>query len=206
MKKLLLLPVFLLFSCALFSQNFEGIVEFKKQEGTKTETSVWTIKGDMVRVDEFEPGSRVLKGCYLINTKDSTVRYLNHKEKTVSNHGIIKAAIPVGTTTEETKNNKEIQTYKTTENVVKTSGDSSFSYWISTGKFGFFKTAAYLLGPQNTYINYYWALNPGENTMPILVQRKNGKGEETGRFEAIRIEKRTIDANLFNVPADYKQL
>lgn len=208
MKKLLLLPLFSLLSCALFSQSFEGIIEFKIQEGTTTENSVWYVKDNMVRIDEFEPGSRVLKGCYLINTKDSSWKYLNHKDKTVkSPSGWGGSSIPSGCTSEQTKQSKEILDYKTSETILKTPGDSvTFSYWLNTGKFGFFNPALTILGTKNTFLYYYWALSPKENTMPLLVVKKNAKGEETGRFEAIRIEKRTIDVNLFNVPADYKQL
>ncbi|HTF04499.1 MAG TPA: DUF4412 domain-containing protein [Bacteroidia bacterium] len=204
-KHLWLLFVCLSMTAALTAQDFEGIVEFKKQEGKSQENWVWYVKGDQVRVDEFQPGSRVLKGCYLMNTKDKTAKYLDHTAKTWSNHVAAPSTAPAGCTVAETKNSKEFQSYKTTEYTLKTPVDTMhFSYWISTGKFGFFKPAVQLLGPTNMYFKYYWALEPKDNTMPMLVTRKNAKDEETGRFEVTRIEKRELDANLFNVPADYK--
>lgn len=189
----------------VYAQDFEGIVEFKLQEGTAIENSVWYVKGDMVRVDEFETGTRVLKGCYLINTKDSSIRYLDHKAKIATAFTRLVPFILIGTTVETTKNTKEVLTFKTTESVVKLPGDSTLSYWMNNGKFGFFKTAAKLMGPLNTYFNYYWVLDPKDGSMPMLVIKKNSKGEETGRLEVIRIEKRDIDEKLFAVPADYKQ-
>lgn len=204
MKKFLLFTLSLLSCAVIHAQDFEGIVEFKQQEGTSVETFVWYVKGDMVRIDEFETGSRVLKSCYLINTKDSSVRYLDHKAKTSAAFRRIATAVPSAATVQETKNDKELHTYKVTESIVKVQ-DTSFSYWMNSGKFGFFKPAVKLLGNQNMYFRYYWALDPKDNSMPLLITRQNSKDEETGRYEVTRIEKRTIDANLFTVPSDYKQ-
>lgn len=203
--KNLLLSMFILFTIGATAQDFEGMIEFKKQEGTVIENTVWYVKGDLVRIDEFEPGSRLLKSAYIINTKDSSIVYLDHKAKTTSRiteHVLFK--IPVEYKVEETKNTQELQTYKTTEHVIKTGGDSTFNYWVSAGKFGFFKTALFLYGPQNHYLEFYSALKPKDNSMPLLVTKTNGKGEETGRYEVTRIEKRPMDENLFAVPADYK--
>lgn len=204
MKQLLMSALVLVLAGSTASaQDFEGIVEFKKQEGTVIETTVWYVRGNMVRIDEFEPGSRMLKSCYLINTKDSSVRYLDHKAKTASKYVGAKAKIPVGCRVENTKNTQELWTYKTTETVVQPNADSTFRYWIHSGRFAFFRTAAYLVGPANSYLNYYWALEPKDNAMPMLITRENAAGKETGRLEVIRVEKRTIDEHMFNVPADY---
>jgi len=204
--KNLLSSLFLLFTLGTAAQDFEGMIEFKKQEGTSIENTVWYVKGDLVRIDEFEPGSRLLKSARIINTKDSSVTYIDHRAKTYkSNTPAITPVIPVGCTVTETKNTKELQIYKTTEFTLKTPGDSAnYSFWMTSGKFAFFKTAAWLYGADNSYIKYYWALDPKAGSMPMLVTRSNPSGVETGRFEVTRIEKRSLDANLFVVPADYK--
>lgn len=198
--------MFLFFGICVNAQDFEGMIEFKKQEGTKVENTTWYVKGDLVRIDEFEPGSRLLKSAYIINTKDSTMTFIDHKAKTYQSGLPVKTpATPVGCTVTETKNSKELQTYKTTEYTIKTPGDTAYSYWMTSGKFGFFKSSVSILGAQNNYFNYYWALDPKAGAMPMLITKSNGKGEETGRLEVTRIEKRSLDANLFVVPADYKK-
>ncbi len=208
MKKFVVLVVVSLsMSLCVTAQDFEGIIEFKKQEGKVVENTVWYVKGDLVRIDEFEPGSRMLKSATILNLKDSSITYLDHQSKTwsrVKNHLVV-AGAPVNFSVTETKNTKELHTYKTTESVIKTGGDSTFSYWTNTGKFGFFRTALYLYGPRNSYLEYYWMLKPKDNSMPMLVTKQNLKGEETGRMEVTRIEKRTVDEKLFGVPADYKE-
>ncbi len=208
MKKLMLVALTIFsVSLGLSAQDFEGIIEFKKQEGSNVENMVWYVKGDLVRVDQFEPKSRILKSALLINTKDSSVTFIDHHAKTHQrNVASMTPSILMGCVIEETKNSKEMLTYKTSEYTVKLPGDTAnYSYWISSGKFGFFKTAAWLFGSTNNYFNYYWALEPKSGTMPMLVTKSNAKGEETGRLEVTRVDKKAIDEKLFSIPAEYKE-
>jgi hypothetical protein len=202
-----LLFLFALFTIGVSAQDFEGVIEFKKQEGKVIENTTWYVKGNLVRIDEFEPDSRLLISACIINTKDSSLTYINHRAKTYQhNMPAMLPAIILGTTVQETKNTKDLHTYKTTETTVKLPGDTvNYSYWMASGKFAFFKTAIWLYGASNSFFNYYWALEPKSGSMPLLVTKSNSKGAETGRFEVTRIEKRDLDANLFTVPADYKQ-
>lgn len=194
---------FLLCIPSITAQDFEGIIEFKLQEGSKQETSVWYVKGDMVRIDEFAPGTRILKGCYIINTKENSAKYLDHKAKTWS--GVIITQSPADeSTVTEIDSTLEFHSYKASKCIVKT--DSlQMTYWINRGRFGFFNPALRFIAHQNDFYEYFWHLPSSENAMPMLVTKKNSAGVETGRFEVIRIEKREIDANLFNVPVGYKQ-
>ena len=58
MKKLVLVALTIFsVSLGLSAQDFEGIIEFKKQEGSNVENMVWYVKGDLVRVDQFDPKS-----------------------------------------------------------------------------------------------------------------------------------------------------
>lgn len=204
MKNFLLITCFFL-TCmsSITAQDFEGIIEFKLQEGSKQETSVWYVKGDMVRIDEFEPGTRILKGCYLINTKENSAKYLDHTAKTWTSVIVTEEKRPMSTV-EEVDSTLEFQSYKATKYNVKT--DSlQMSYWLNHGKFGFFTPALTFIAHKNVYYKYYWHLPSTDNAMPMLVTKKNSAGVETGRLEVTRIDKRVIDANLFNVPVGYKQ-
>lgn len=205
MKNLLLCTIlFLICLTSITAQNFEGIIEFKLQEGTKQETTVWYVKGDMVRIDEFEPGTRILKGCYLINTKENSAKYLDHKAKSWTAVIITQEQRP-SSAVEETDSTMEFHSYKATKYNVKT--DSlQMSYWLNRGKFGFFTPALAFIAHKNVYYKYFWHLPSTDNAMPMLVTKKNSSGAETGRLEVIRIDKRVIDANLFNVPVGYKQI
>lgn len=203
-RTLILLVTLFTFS-VVHAQDFEGIIEFKTTTGTNTESSVWYVKDNRVRVDVFEPGTRMLKGCHLINTNDSSIQYLDHKAKTFGRELTTAISVRVDTKVTKSEGSKEILTYEATESTITYNDGSGYSCWISGNKFGFFRTAIRILGGNNDYYAAYWSLNPEEGAMPLLMIRKNAKGEETGRFEAVRIEKRSIDAALFNIPADYKQ-
>lgn len=207
MKKLILVVLSsLTVSVGITAQDFEGILEFKKQEGAAVDNSVWYVRGDMVRIDEFEPNSRILKSCYLINNKAGTAQYVNHKAKTWENAIQTLQEERTGCTVEETDNTKEMFTYKTNEYTVKNAnGTVQLSYWLNFGKFGFFRPALKWVAFDNVFYDYFWVLPAKDNMMPMLVVKTNEKGEETGRLEVTRIEKRTVDAKLFDIPAGYSE-
>lgn len=207
MKKIILvLLASFTVSLGLSAQEFEGMIEFKKQEGKRIDNSVWYVKGDLVRVDEFEPGTRILKGCRLINTKDQTAKYLDHKAKTWTEMILTMSDAPQGVTVSESKNTKEILTYKTSEYMMRFPVDTmQLNYWVNFGKFGFFRPALKFMAFDNVFYEYYWQLPAKDNMMPMLVTRTNAKGEETGRLEVTRIDKKVIDAKLFDIPAGYSE-
>lgn len=204
MKNILFTLLLLLSISVVSAQDFEGIIEFKTVEGKESFTNVWYIKGDRVRIDHFEPGSRVLISCDLINIKDSSVMWLDHKTKTFGQmlNKMVATGLPIGTTIETTKNEKEILTYKATESIVKAPTET-FNCWVSSGNFSFFRPAVVAAALFTDYNECFLALDVKEGSMPLIVIRKNAAGEETGRCEAIRIEKRSLDENLFAIPAGY---
>lgn len=205
---LLLLLLVLPAAVSVCAQNFEGLIEFKKQSGTSIVNYVYYVKDNKVRIDEFTPGSRMVSGSFIIDTKDSTMLFLNHDRKmwgTRKPKGGL--AAPAGAKTTITKNSKELFGYKCTEQVVKNDADSTqISYWVAPGKFAFFKPMMQLLARQENFSTYFLALNVKDGSMPLLAIEKDLKGNETGRLEVTRLEQKPLAAGLFDTPKEYTEL
>lgn len=190
------------------AQNFEGIIEFKKQTGTTTVNYVYYVKGNQVRIDEFAPGTRNVEGSFIVGLKDSSMVYLNHTRKMWGTRkpGTARLA-PAGCIVSATKNSKELFGYKCLETVVKNVSDSTqISYYIAPGKFAFFAPMVKILNRQENFSTYLLAVKMKDGSMPLLAIEKDLKGVEKGRLEVTRLESKTLDAGLFVTPKDYTQV
>lgn len=203
-----LLLLFLSGCGSLFAQNFEGLIEFKKQTGKEIVNYVYYVKGTKVRIDEFSPGSRMVSGSFIVDTKDSSMIYLSHEYKlwgTRKPKGGL--AAPAGAKAMTAKSTKELFGYKCTEYIVKNEQDSTqISYWIAPGKFTFFKPMLQLLARQENFSTYYFALTVKDGSMPLLAIEKDLNGTEKGRLEVTRLEQKVLNAGLFDTPKDYAEM
>lgn len=205
---LICLSLFMTAAVSVYAQNFEGLIEFKKQTGTNVVNYVYYVKDNKVRIDEFTPGTRTVSGSFIIDIKDSSMIYLSHERKvwgTRQPKGGL--AAPAGAKAMVTKNSKELFGYKCVENVVKNETDGSqISYWIAPGKFMFFKPMMGLLARQENFSTYYYALAVKDGSMPLLAIEKDANGNEIGRLEVTRLEQKVLAAGLFDTPKDYTEL
>jgi hypothetical protein len=190
------------------AQNFEGIIEFKKQTGAATVNYVYYVKGNQVRIDEFASGTRNVEGSFIIGLKDSSMVYLNHTRKMWGTRAPAAARVaPAGCIATTAKNSKEIFGYKCVETVVKNVADSTqISYFIASGKFAFFAPMMKILGRQENFATYLLAVKMKDGSMPLLAIEKDLNGVEKGRLEVTRLEQKTLDAGLFVTPKDYTQV
>jgi Domain of unknown function (DUF4412) len=204
------LTAFVLLFCGGFAsaQSFEGVIEFKKQTGDKSINYVYYVKGTKVRIDEFTSGSRIVSGSFILDTKDSSMIFLNHDRKI---WGTRKpkpgSAAAAGAKAMATKNTKELYGYKCVEHIVKNEKDSTqISYWIASGKFSFFRPMMSLLNRQENFSTYYFAITAKDGAMPLLAIEKDLNGNEKGRLEVTRLESKVISVGLFEIPKDFTEL
>lgn len=201
---LVLFPVF----ATLKAQNFEGVIEFKKQTGPDVVNYLYYVKGDKVRIDEFTPGTRTVSGSFIVDTKTGSMIFLSPDRKlwgTRVQKGA--AAAPAGAVASTTKATKTLFGYKCSEQVVTHAADSTqISYWIAPGKFNFFLPMLKLLNRQENFSTYYFALTVKEGAMPLLAVEKDLNGNEKSRLEVTRLEQKVLTEGLFEIPKDYTEV
>jgi hypothetical protein len=196
------------FSFVASAQNFEGIIEFKKQTGKNVVNYVYYVKGNKVRIDEFASGTRNVEASFILGLKDSSMIYLNHTRKMWGTRKPSRpSAAPAGCVASVTKNTKEIFGYNCTEHIVKNAKDSTqISFFIAAGKFMFFTPMVKLLNRQENFATYLLAVPMKEGSMPLLAIEKDLAGNEKGRLEVTRLEKKVLADGLFDTPKDYAEV
>ncbi|MDQ3109157.1 MAG: DUF4412 domain-containing protein [Bacteroidota bacterium] len=202
--------VLLVFGFSFFAsaQNFEGIIEFKKQTGKNVVNYVYYIKGSKVRIDEFASETRNVEASFILGLKDSSMIYLNHKRKMWGTRKPSSSgAAPAGCVASQTKNIKEIFSYKCVENVVRNSKDSTeISFYIAPGKFTFFTPMMKLLNRQENFATYLLAVPLKEGSMPLLAIERDLLGNEKSRLEVTRLEQKTLAEGMFLTPKDFTEV
>ncbi len=203
-----LLIVTLGFSAYASAQNFEGIIEFKKQIGKNSTDYVYYVKGDKVRIDEFSPGTRTVEGSFILDTKANTMIYLNVARKMWGTRKPTGTSVaPAGCVASTTKATKEIFGYKCAEQLVSNKTDSTqISFFIAPGKFAFFAPMVKLLNRQEKFSTYLLAVTLKAGSMPLLAIEKDLTGVEKGRLEVTRLEQKVLTTDLFDTPKDYTEV
>ncbi|MEO5643542.1 MAG: DUF4412 domain-containing protein [Bacteroidia bacterium] len=196
------------FSFAASAQNFEGIIEFKKQTGKTVVNYVYYVKGNKVRIDEFASGTRNVEASFILGLKDSSMVYLNHTRKMWGTRKPSRPGIaPAGCIAAQTKNTREIFGYKCTEQLVKNSADSTqISFFIAPGKFAFFAPMVKLLNRQENFATYLIAVPLKDGAMPLLAVEKDLNGNEKGRLEVTRLEQKVLAEGMFETPKDFTEV
>lgn len=196
------------FSAVASAQNFEGIIEFKKQTAKNVVNYVYYVKGNKVRIDEFATGTRTVEASFILGLKDSSMIYLNHARNMWGTRKPSRAGVsPAGCVASTTKNSKELFGYKCIEQIVTNTKDSTqISYYIAPGKFTFFSPMVKLLNRQENFSTYLLAVTLKDGSMPLLAIEKDLKGTEKGRLEVTRLEQKVIADGLFAVPKEYTEV
>lgn len=205
-RKLLTL-CFTLFAFFAGAQNFEGIIEFKKQLPGDSLNLVYSVKGDQVRIDEISPRTHRIGASYLLNTKEGSTIYLNHELKTtVRRENTDKSTAPAGLTVTSSKESKSFFGYKCSKySVTNTANNSSIHYYVASGKFTFFVPMLELLNRREDFSAHFLALPSKDGALPFLAVKYDAGGKEVGRLEVTRLEKKAISTSVFDVPKDYKE-
>ena len=196
------------FSFAASAQNFEGIIEFKKQTGKTVVNYVYYVKGNKVRIDEFASGTRNVEASFILGLKDSSMVYLNHARKMWGTRKPSRPGVaPAGCIASQTKTTKEIFGYKCTEQLVQNTKDSTqISFFIAPGKFAFFAPMVKLLNRQENFATYLLAVPLKEGAMPLLAVEKDLNGNEKGRLEVTRLEQKALADGMFDTPKDFTEV
>jgi hypothetical protein len=209
MKKLSLLSfIFLTVHFSSFSQSFEGVIDFKKYSTMDTSEYVYYVKGDKVRIDEIDSKTKKPAGSFIIDLKLGTMISLSHDRKLYMDQKPSMPATIKGTPeVTKTKNVKAIQGIKCTEYVVKNKDENTqVSYYISNnGKYDFFEKLLKLLNRKDKLSSYYLKITNISGLFPLMAVQQTMDGKETSRIETLKLEKKPLDASLFQIPKGYEK-
>lgn len=207
LKILTVAVVLIAFSLSASAQAFEGTIEFKKITASDTVNYVYTVKGNMVRIDEIGSKSHKVEGTFLIDMDAKTMKSLNHERKLYMDQPTPAAPVIKGTcTVKKGQNVKNIQGYKCVEYIVTNNEENTqITYWLADGKFTFFEKLLRQLNRKDKSSVYFLQIPDIKNMFPMLSVQSDINGKVNTTLEVTKITKKEIDPSIFEMPKGYNK-
>ncbi len=205
MKKTAILLTGLMIGAVSFVQaQFEGVIKFKKHKTTETIDYTYHIKGDQVRIDEFDRDGK-LKGIMLINSTKNEVVALSPDRKLYMDATNSRVPAKVNPKVTKTSKKEKINGYMCSEWLVVSEQEGIFVTYqvIDDAKFSFFKPMLETLNRKDR-LSKYWLEVPGiENRFTMVGVEKYADGKQKVKLEVVEMTEKSVDASLFKIPSDY---
>jgi hypothetical protein len=212
MKKICaLISTGILFSAIAFTQNkpapFEGTIEFTQFNGMDTSYYKYYVKGNNIRLDNYDPKTKNVEGIYLIDLSTKKMTALSPGRKIYFDQPAGAPAKPAGTPkVTKTTNTKVINGYTCTEyDVVDADENTKIAYWIAPGHFDFFDAMLQVLNRKDKASEYFQVITNTQGMFPMYSSEQDLSGKKKGELKAITVVKAPQSADLFKIPADYKE-
>lgn len=203
MKKLLFIFA-TLFVFTANAQSFEGIIEFRKFSMLDTTLYRYYVKGNNVRIEEMGSKGKI-SGIMLvdINTKKVTALNVDRKlymdvenkpatftgKAEVNKKGAAKKVNGIDTKTWTVKNPAE---------------NTEITYSVTAGKYDFFVPLLKTLNRKDKAAVYFLQIPENTGVFPAEAIEKTGSDVKMSLVTS-KIEKKQLDASLFQVPKEYQK-
>lgn len=193
----------LMASAAVASGPFEGAIRFSKTVGPVTAEYVYYVKGDKIRVEELgEKGD--VQGIMLIDTKANSVIALSPERKMFIDVPNKRSSKEPAVTVQKTGNQKKINGFECQEvKVISQEEGREVSYWVAKDNFEFFVPMLETLNRKDKLAVYFLKVPELEGLFPIMGSEKKIGGVELTRLEVTRLENKSLEASMFEIPKGY---
>jgi hypothetical protein len=209
LTRLLVLPLLLLFAMPSQGQTpaFEGTIEFKQTKGTKVSHYVYYVQGHQVRVEEMGENRNIVD-VLLVDTKAKTITLLSPERKSyMTIENIASKKDMTNTKVNVTTEKRKIQGYSCVKWVVSNNDlGSAVTYWVADGGFDFFVDFLATIRRKDNIALFFQQVPAAVGYFPLLGEERKIDGSVPMKLEVIKITKKVLRGNFFNIPADYTKL
>lgn len=186
---------------------FEGTITFIQSNGIDTSYYEYYVKGNKVKVDNFDPKTKNVEGTFLIDISTKKMTALSPVRKIYFDQPSGAPVKPTGTPkAAKTNNTKKINGYTCTEYVV-VNGDegTKIHFWLAKGRFDFFADMLKILNRKDKFSEYYLQIPSIQGMFPMLATQEDLSGNIKGEMKAQKMDKTTVSDDTFSIPAGYKE-
>jgi len=189
-------------------QKFEGSINLKKETVYDTTFVTIQVKGDLVRLDEFD-SKKIIISILIINLENEKVLALSPKRKLFyelkPNRGNQPSKEDI--TVLKTENRMVLDGYSCRQVRVKSiSRDSETAFWVAQNNFVFFKSMNKILKNIKTDINIFSYFPDTSGIFPMLTVERTLLRKEKMNVLVTGIKEVVLSENLFKVPRDYQKI
>lgn len=189
-----------------YAQGFAGSIEFKQISSKDTANNIYLVKGNLVKLNRFEKRVNALEGSYIFDLNENKIKYVNPKRKIWGEHKSETPPVIRGTCTVTKGGTKKIAGYKCTEYTVKNTEENTvITYWITDGKFIFFKPMMTLWNRKDKLATYYLQITGlPQGAMPFFSEeRQISDNKLLNRLEVDKVITKAPDDASLEVPPGY---
>lgn len=187
---------------------FEGIIDFMQSNGIDTSLYKYSIKGNNVRIENYDPRTKNSEGIYLIDLSTKKMTALSPVRKIYFDQSPTGAAAqPSGTAVvTKTANVKKINGYTCTEyDVTDATEGTKIAYWMASGHFDFFNGMMQVLNRKDKFSEYYMQIKNSTGMFPMLAIQYDMSGNNKGEMKAQDVKRAVVTDDNFKIPAGYKE-
>lgn len=185
------------------TSGFEGKISFTKKVGSKESKYNYIVKGNLVRIEEFDKDGDI-SGIMLVDTDKNTVTALNPLRK-------MYMSVPTGkkanTPTLELVKSETTQTHNgySCKEWMATCKDQDrvITYYLAFDNFHFLTPLLKTLNRRDKQAVFFLAMEGTDGAFPMLSIEKKTDGTEVSRLTVNSISKMKVDASQFEIPSDY---
>lgn len=207
MKKSLLSVCLCVILSAVYSQSFNGTIEFKYSTQKDTSVNVYFIKDNLVKLDQYGKRNGAVEGSFIFDLKSNEIKWVNPKRKL---WGLQKSETPqiIRGQCIVTKgtNIKKISGIKCQEYIVRNSEENIvITYWISSEKFDFFIPLLKLWNAKDKQRMYFGQIKDlPKGSMPLMSEEKTiSEGKLLTKLEVTKIDPKVPSDENMAIPANY---
>lgn len=186
---------------------FEGTITFIQSNGIDTSFYEYYVKGNKVKVDNFDPKTKTTEGTFIIDLTTKKMTAISPVRKIYFDQPSGAPVKPTGTPkAAKTNNTKKINGYTCTEYVVVDAEEGmKIHYWLAKGRFDFFTGMLQVLNRKDKFSEYYLEIPAIQGMFPMLATQEDLSGAVKGEMKADKMDKATVSDDAFNIPAGYKE-
>ncbi len=195
----LALPMFTL------AQGFEGSIYFTRSNQTDVVKYAYHVKGDKVRIDEYDENLDKVIGTLLVDlTKEELLALSHQRQLFMERHNRdydpgFEKSLAVSSGNKKTIMGRSCEQIR----VKNEDADREISYWVAEGDFDFFPKLMKVLKRKDNFATYYMQIPDTGGKMPIHATERDLMRNQKGSLAIDKIEEHALAAEMFEVPKDY---
>ena len=186
---------------------FEGTIDFIQSNGIDTSHYKYYVKGNNVKVDNYDARTKNIEGSFLIDLGTKKLTVLSPVRKIYFDQDPSAPAKPGGKPeVAKTGKVKKIDGYTCKEYVVVDAGEGlKINFWMAYGHFDFFDDMLRILNRKDKFSEYYLEIPDTKGMFPLLAIEEDLAGNKKGEMKALKITKTSVGPDTFMVPPGYKK-
>ncbi len=196
------------FTISVFSKNFEGTLSYIKECGNDTSYVYWFIKGNKVRIEEYNRFHEI-SSTVLVDIEKEISYQISPDQKLYTPYEQNKIDLFADNNFQITKSNnyKIINGTKCYQWRVRNQAkNTEITYWVTRDSFSIYNKTILSLNKTDNSICFFKKIPEYQGYLPLLCEERTLLRDTRSKKSLIKITKKEVSNSLFVIPSDYKLL